>query len=560
MPQFDDILKKIEQSVNRFNRRIPAAQKGMLQAIEEDLRGLDVSNGNVKATVKNLSLIARIKNRMTSILLTDEYKDEVKEFAKSFNEVTALQNQYWKSVESTFKPRPLLEAIKKDAITDTVNKLTEAGIGVNIGDKVSDILRTNITTGGSYSSLTDELRQYLTTTNTPGGLEKYAKQITTDALNQYNATYTQTVSSDLNFEWFKYSNTDIETSRPFCDAMTDQPYFHISEIPAKLRAEGLTYVNKKGDRVPVPIYAKTGLPHGMIPGTDASNFQIRRGGYNCGHQVRPISAGLVPADVKSRVMATPAYIRWAAQQRKDEKIEVIEEPPKVPPQQLPVNKPPQSAVPDIIKKELIAQNKVHIDKLKESGFDTSDDLLQYMPPNSGLKIAYASRGQTAYNPATRTVQISKKDVANSLPSFKKRVIPHEVGHAIHNENGIITFTKVDPNFAKMRDGLRQIIKGRQSELNDHLFKLRKEITRNESDELTVMADIVAALTSGRYGWGHQKSYYNKHNLGDMEIFANGIEFYQNGNKFADSHPLLTQVTRELRQYISDTLKTIKESR
>jgi hypothetical protein len=142
-------------------------------------------------------------------------------------------------------------------------------------------------------------------------MEKYVGQITTDAINQYSNQYTQIVSGDIGYEWFKYDNTDILTTRPFCDAMTDRPYFHISEVPALLRAEGLTYLNKKtGKREPVMIYEKTGLPSGMIPGTDASNFFIRRGGYRCGHSIRPINERQVPQADKDRVFATSAYISW----------------------------------------------------------------------------------------------------------------------------------------------------------------------------------------------------------------------------------------------------------
>jgi len=271
----------------------------MYDAMQEELQKLQVDNGKLKVNAKNISTIANIKNKMLKIILTPEYKADVKEFAKSFNEVTALQNQYWKSVEGAYKPPKLLDAIKKSTVEDVVGKLTDAGIGVNIVDKLTDVLRTNITGGGSYADLAEQMRQQLVTTQEgAGGLEKYAKQITNDSLNQYNAQYTQVVSNDLGYEWFKYDNTDIETTRPFCDAMTDIKYFHVSEIPAILRAEGLTYVNKKGERVPVPIYSKTGLPNGMIPGTDPSNCFVRRGGYNCGHQIRPVNGSIVPEDIK----------------------------------------------------------------------------------------------------------------------------------------------------------------------------------------------------------------------------------------------------------------------
>jgi len=311
MADFSDILEKINHSIANMNKRIPSIQKDIYDSLQEDLRNLDLQNGQIKATVKNLALINSIKNKLNRIILTPEYKAQVKDFARSFNEITSLQNEYWKGIDNLFKPKALLQAIKEQAIGDTVSKLTEAGIGANIADPIADILRTNITTGGSYKDLTKQLRESLVNTNTPGTMEKYISQITTDAVNQYSNQYTQIVSNDLGYEWFKYDNTDILTTRPFCDAMTDRPYFHISEVPSLLRADGLTYLNKKtGKREPVMIYEKTGLPSGMIPGTDASNFFIRRGGYRCGHSIRPVNERQVPEADKDRVFVTPAYISW----------------------------------------------------------------------------------------------------------------------------------------------------------------------------------------------------------------------------------------------------------
>jgi hypothetical protein len=311
MADFNNILEKINDSISNMNKRIPSIQKDIYDSLQEDLMKLDLQNGKIKATVKNLSLINSIKNKLNRIILTDNYKAEVKDFAKSFNEITTLQNDYWRGIEKQFKPKPLLKAIREQAITDTVAKLTEAGIGANIADPIADILRTNITTGGSYKDLTAQLRDNLVNTQTPGTMEKYIGQITTDAVNQYSNQYTQIVSSDLGYEWFKYDNTDILTTRHFCDAMTDRPYFHISEVPALLRGEGLTYLNKKtGKREPVMIYEKTGLPSGMIPGTDTSNFFIRRGGYRCGHSIRPVNERQVPQADKDRVFIAAAYISW----------------------------------------------------------------------------------------------------------------------------------------------------------------------------------------------------------------------------------------------------------
>jgi len=308
MATYSEILDRIGKAVKKFNRNIPKAQRSMFEAIEKEIARLELyDDGKVRTTAKNLSILASIKAKINRVIVTPEYRGEVKEFAKAFNEVTTLQNEYWKTQEATFKPRPILKALRKQAVTDTVNLLTESGIGVNVSDRVTDIIKTSITSGGSYAKLTSALRDGLLNTEQKGYLDRYAKQVTIDSLNQYSAQYTKLVSSDLGYEWFKYDNTDIDTTRHFCDAMTDQPYFHISEVPRLLRAEDLYYTSATGGQKKVEIYHKTNLPYGMIANTNTETFFINRGGWNCGHQIRPVNVRQVPAEVVARVEATAAY-------------------------------------------------------------------------------------------------------------------------------------------------------------------------------------------------------------------------------------------------------------
>lgn len=307
MATYNAILKEIRKAVSKFNRNIPKAQRDMFDAISEEITRLDLyDDGRVRTTAKNLSILASIKNKMLKVIVTPEYRASVKEFVQSFNDITKLQNAYWKEQEADFKPRPLLKALRKQAITDTVNKLTESGIGVNVGERITEMLKASITTGGSYKKLTASLRDGLLNTEQKGYLDRYAKQVTIDGLNQYSAQYNNIVASDLGYEWYKYDNTDIETTRPWCDSMTDQPYFHVSEIPRLLRAEGMYYF-KDGVKTKVELNSKTGLPAGMIPGTDASTIFVNRGGYNCGHQIRPVNERQVPWEVVARVAVTPGY-------------------------------------------------------------------------------------------------------------------------------------------------------------------------------------------------------------------------------------------------------------
>lgn len=308
MATFNDILKSMQGAIDDFNSTVPASQRSMLSAIQLELKDLSLDNsGNIKASVANLKLAGKIKADLQNLILTDKYLGNVQDFVDQYITIAQLQNQYWSSIESEFKPGPLLDEIRNQAVDDTVKSLGEQGIGANIAEEITQILQSNITTGGSYAQLNDQLRTALTDQEgNPGLLTRYSKQITTDAINQYSAQYTKAVSDDLGYEWFAYQGSDIQTTRPFCDAMTDFTFFNVSEIPRLLKAQNLYYTNKKsGQRELVPIYPKTGLPNGMIPGTNPSNFQINRGGYNCGHQIRPVAASLVPDWIKTRAGVEP---------------------------------------------------------------------------------------------------------------------------------------------------------------------------------------------------------------------------------------------------------------
>lgn len=313
-PSFDNTVKESQKAIEKFNENIPKLQREMYNEIMGELKRLDLKDGNIKVTVANLKVINSIKNKLTKLILNDDYIENVKEFVGSFNEVAKLQNEYWQSVEAKFKPGPLLREIRTQAISDAVKQLTESGIGANIGDAISDILRQNITSGGSYKQLNGQLLESLTDTQKSDGLlTKYSKQITNDSIQQYNRTYTQQVASGLGMEWYAYQGSDIKGTRPFCDALTDIRYFHQSEVPRLLRAEDL-YYTKDGKRTKVPIYARTGLPHGLIEGTNAENFFIRAGGYNCGHSIRPVPERNVPIEIRDRVYNSHAYHRWKATQ------------------------------------------------------------------------------------------------------------------------------------------------------------------------------------------------------------------------------------------------------
>lgn len=289
--QINKIVSTIEDAVKRFEAEIPGIQSNIAKEIELLLKGLDLKGDNVANTLKNLKSISRIQNRLNAIVLNPEYIDAVKQLTASFNEVAKLQNDYFGSVSDKFKPSALLEEIKSQSIKSVVGYLTEDGIRANIGNKLTDILRISVTTGASYADLRTQLGDFLKTNESGiGALQRYTSQLVTDALNQFSASYSQTVTQSLGFKWHVYTGSLLTTSREFCIHMVKKKYVYDLELPELLQGNI--------DGTQIHINAKTDLPDGMNKETTVENFPILRGGFNCQHSYTPVAENFVPLNIR----------------------------------------------------------------------------------------------------------------------------------------------------------------------------------------------------------------------------------------------------------------------
>lgn len=289
-------MQAIDDAINTFQDKIPGLQKSMFDGLQPLLKQLQLKNGKLINNVDNLKFLGQIKNKLEKIIISPEYKDAVQEFINSYNTLAALNLNYFSQFNEKYKPAKTLPIIKQLAVEKTITDLVGQGMSENITGAVRNILNTNITTGGSYASLQDQLREHLLNTDSgEGSLVRYTSQITTDSINQFHAQYHAAIAQDLQFNWGRYVGSLITTSREFCVLLVAKQWVHKSELP--------TIILGHIDGHDCKLSKTTGLPYGMIPGTNATNFEINRGGYQCGHQFFWVPDAVVPVEFRSKFAA-----------------------------------------------------------------------------------------------------------------------------------------------------------------------------------------------------------------------------------------------------------------
>lgn len=297
MNELEQIIKIIDRSVNNFNNSIPAVQQQLFLEIVAITKSLDVKNGTVVQSAKNIKLLLPLKKKIERLILTDNYKKNTKQFTETFRAVEKLQNSYFSSVVKDYKPLKTLAALREEAVQSAIESLMDAGMKKSVIEPVREILRTNITSGAKYTDLVKNLKDSLLDTKTgEGSLVKYVKQITTDSLNQYARGNIKLVTDDLGLGWYSYNGAIIDGSRDFCRAMHKKKFFHVSEIPKLLKGDFQEFKDVGGK-----INPKTNLPYGMIAGTNKDNFLVNLGGHSCGHHGIPVDDSVVPSIIREAV-------------------------------------------------------------------------------------------------------------------------------------------------------------------------------------------------------------------------------------------------------------------
>lgn len=296
MEEINKILDQIDQSITKFVDGLPEAQKGIFDKVMALVKQLDTdADGNIRNSIGNIRILTQLQGAIHDVVMTDDYKSKIREFTGTFDSIAKLQNNYLSTIFEKFGPTPVLAEITQASMDFTADSLGDSGLSNDLANEIKDVLKQNILSGAKFSDLTDQLKTSIRGNDQiDGALVRYAKTYAIDSVNTFNASYNRQVTQDFAAKWFRYVGTNKDTTRPFCDALThkDNGYFHISEVPGFLTGHVGTET--------VPLYDKTELPEGMKQGTTADSFFTNRGGWNCNHQIFPVSKISVPRTLFNR--------------------------------------------------------------------------------------------------------------------------------------------------------------------------------------------------------------------------------------------------------------------
>lgn len=544
MSSLNQILETIKTSVNRIGSFASKRQDPLLREVLGLVKKLETKGDNIQNNINNLKVLNQIKSKVERLMIDDKYMSEVKSFVQSYNDLQNIHNEYFSKFNAKWKPAKSLNILKNSAIETTINSFTETGIEVGVTDGIKKILLENITNGGSYFDLTEQLRKHITgAEGLEGAVERYVRTYATTSINQFSAEYNKSIADDLGLEWYGYSGSLLETSRDWCEKCVEKKFIHVSEFPALLEGDF-------GSLGSVKISKSTGLPAGLMKGTNETNLVRRRGGWNCGHQMLAVDDSIVPDNIKNAVYATQAYKNWAAKNGK-KSIEGKEN-AIVP---LPVKQEKPTKRPVILEK-----NKSTLSKIEKDKIDIYDDLFDSLPEE--LSIEKSNKQEAYYHPIHNKIVIGNFNTAGSNRSprnnseyFRATLMAHETGHAIHSQKGIIVTQKafVREDFANHFDNLRSKIRGKEDEIHVLLENKVRSASQNEREQISVLADILGSLTRGRRGWGHATSYYRTPGMSEAEIFAHSVSFLKKENAFIELHEDLKAVVEEMKAKISDWL-------
>lgn len=271
MASQQEIIKQIQDLQMAIESRMGKALPQVFAKLSDQV--IDLASElslDAKDRAKTIKQLIKLKKDIADTIINNStYQAQVAEVIEGYKLLADLSNEFISISIGDFKPKTeLYKAILEANIATTKDALLGAGIRENFGTAIQEVLKDNIAGVGTRTELNKTLRKFIEGTPEEAPfLNRYIKQTTNDSVMTFNSEYIQTISDDLGVEHYLYAGTLIADSRAFCTARAGR-YFTKEEVQNWASLKGWD---------------------GRMKGTNSTTIFVYRGGYNCRHQLWPVS-------------------------------------------------------------------------------------------------------------------------------------------------------------------------------------------------------------------------------------------------------------------------------
>ncbi len=279
MAEFTDeiirIIEKKDRTIETINndlfQSLDPTQQTIFEAVKKHIAKMKTQDGKIIFDDTNTDMVNEIDQVIAKAIKASKYPQAVRNYLSDWNMINKFNFDVHRDVNELSKKEleDLINPIQKAMTEQTLTGLTGSGVNTNFIEPVRQGIFQNIVAGSTITDLENYLTTYiLGNPNVDGLLSRYVKQVSRDALNQYDGQVNAKIAEEFGLDAFRYVGSLIDDSRPQCRRWVNMRVIQKSDLDSQIN-----WATNNGT--------------GMIPGTNAENFAVFRGGYNCRHSAIP---------------------------------------------------------------------------------------------------------------------------------------------------------------------------------------------------------------------------------------------------------------------------------
>lgn len=267
----DDIEKYILDIDSSFS----AVQAEIVAAYMNAINALKTDNGRLIRNQPTARIMGNLQKNIEDIIKKSA-KPAIREVLNMYKTIEDRNIAMQQTHNDLIVPPGSLTPARQIVMDRADYYLRGAGLADRFIKPATFLLRQQVAGGANISGLRDLIQSWDSKSIPPDvsmagqidNLQTYATQLARDSAYQYNGVINDTIKDKFDLTEFIYAGGLKKSSRPFCR--------HLVGLDRPIKYDEVEPLLKK-------------YPEGIIPGTNAENFTVYRGGYNCEHLVMPIN-------------------------------------------------------------------------------------------------------------------------------------------------------------------------------------------------------------------------------------------------------------------------------